>query len=813
MRKDPWKLRKIASASLLLVAGIAYAETGTIRVDFGRNNGVDGAVTESPDGNGAYWNNLGLAEFDQPTGLAAVNLVETDGTPTPLAVTCSAGIWRSNGILNGGLLAPEETWLGDLAIASATQDYFFVETGSGGGGTGSLTISGLKPDRRYQFRFFGTRNTTDIRRSLYTVTAASGVQSQELQTSGSGSGSASYPNGNDDTILQFDGIQADSNGSVEVTLTVAEGAYAYLGLMEIVEGEEVPVIDGDVPADLATWVTQDGLDDPGQGAVLFVGSSSIRRWESVTRDFADYRVLQRGWGGSWLADMDTTIPHLVKPYQPSAIVMWAGTNDLSGGRTGEEVHEDFRTFLMLLRRELPEVPFLYLGVTRTPANDGTKDARLTANALIEATAETDPHTYFVDLPSIFEDLTTQELDDLYVDPIHLNRAGYAKWLEVVRPALEAVVDPNQPIYDGESLEREWVAGDRMLFDFGPDDVLELDGHDTASPDVRGHYWNNWYTLNGGVGINSGEHKRGIVTTDGSATGVRWVITGGYAVNGRRNGGLFGGNGPSEALLGDLAVETATEDYFYSTADDLDDGGSDDVPGGFMFSGLDPDFSYEFRIFATRETSDVRSTEYAIYGTERQAATLQTSGPSIGSNGTYAGNDDEVVVISGVRPDAYGQVFIDMLSVAGGFAYIGAMEVVVSAADAPPGLVTWRAAHFSEAELADAELEASLWGNGADPDGDGRSNLWEYATGTDPRSQEANPVTTEWADGTFRVRFPRNVEATDVVLGVEGSTDLVEWQTMTDVVEASEPPLEWRAVEISTDGESRQFLRLTVEEQP
>lgn len=52
---------------------------------------------------------------------------------------------------------------------------------------------------------------------------------------------------------------------------------------------------------------------------------------------------------------------------------------------------------------------------------------------------------------------------------------------------------------------------------------------------------------------------------------------------------------------------------------------------------------------------------------------------------------------------------------------------------------WRARHFTAAELADPSLEATLWGMDANPDGDARSNAWEYALGSDPRSFDAEPV--------------------------------------------------------------------------
>lgn len=449
----------------------------------------------------------------------------------------------------------------------------------------------------------------------------------------------------------------------------------------IMVSAEEPAGQGSVPGHLAKWVTQDRLDPPAAGSVLFIGSSSIRRWDSLARDFADYHVIQRGWGGSWLAEMDEAFPHVVLPCKPAAIVMWAGTNDLSGGRSGEQVHDDFLTFLRLLRRHLPTTPFLYLGATPTLANAGTTAARKTANSLIEATIETDPHAYYIDLAAHFEALGREDLEKLYVDPIHLNRAGYAVWLGLIRPRLEEVLKPNKTFVANPDAP---AAGDRVLFDFGPHDALRIDGHATEGPDADGRHWNNWFPVDGGARITSGEHKAGLVNADGRPNGMRWTITGGFVANGLRNGGLVPPHGPAHDLLGGLAVATATEDYFFSTADDRKGGGDDDLPGGFMLSGLNPELAYTFRFFGTRADTDVRMTEYAVHGSGHWTATLRTSGADIGSDGSYDGNDDEIAVIEGVRPDAFGQVFVDMLAIEGGFAYLGAMEIDVSKPGASGG---------------------------------------------------------------------------------------------------------------------------------
>src|SRR3954463_6489189 len=75
----------------------------------------------------------------------------------------------------------------------------------------------------------------------------------------------------------------------------------------------------------------DRANPPKPGAVLFVGSSSIRIWESLATDFPSQYVLNRGFGGSQIADVTRYVDRIVTPYRPKMIVFYAGDNDLAAG--------------------------------------------------------------------------------------------------------------------------------------------------------------------------------------------------------------------------------------------------------------------------------------------------------------------------------------------------------------------------------------------------------------------------------------------------------------------------------------------------
>lgn len=424
-------------------------------------------------------------------------------------------------------------------------------------------------------------------------------------------------------------------------------------------------------SEVARWVAQDAADPIPKNGIVFAGSSSIRRWEELTRDFYDYNVVQRGLGG---ATFDTYQPHVTNAiiaHEPRAVVLWLGTNDIAGGASGNDVVADLTTFAGSIHAELPDTEIFYLGVMPTPGRQGNRTREDAANAGIAALASGDDRLHYIDLPAVFDGLGSysgSNFTNKFVDSIHLNRAGYDVWESVIRPAVMAEFAPDK-VYTPNP--HTLKPGERLLCDFGPGN--SDDGDLTTGPDANGSHWNSWAGAVGGVRAVAGEHQGGIVNTDGDDTGISLTITADFDSNGKLHGGLFN---PDPSKLGALAVESATVDFFFSTADGVQGGGDDDLGGGFKMDGLDPSLTYEFKFFGSRNTSETRITEYKVTGENSQTALLQTSGVGTGT-GRYYGNDHDVAIVSDVRPDEFGQVFVDLTLVQGSFAYISAMEVTAT----------------------------------------------------------------------------------------------------------------------------------------
>jgi hypothetical protein len=77
-------------------------------------------------------------------------------------------------------------------------------------------------------------------------------------------------------------------------------------------------------ASIDAFTRADAANPPPRDAVLFVGSSSIVRWKSLARDFPEVRVVNRGFGGSELADSVHYLDRLVLPHQPRVHLLRGG---------------------------------------------------------------------------------------------------------------------------------------------------------------------------------------------------------------------------------------------------------------------------------------------------------------------------------------------------------------------------------------------------------------------------------------------------------------------------------------------------------
>ena len=196
-------------------------------------------------------------------------------------------------------------------------------------------------------------------------------------------------------------------------------------------------------ADHAKWETDiqafeasDKANPPPAHAVLFIGSSSIRMWTSLATDFPNYRVINRGFGGSDLDDSTAFADRIVKPYHPVAIVLYAGDNDLQGGDTPEQVRDDFAAFVAKVRQDQPQLPIAFISIKPSVARENLLPKIEQANKLVRDWSMQQKGVAFLDVAPAMLDRNGQPKRELFIgDGLHMNPAGYALWVAQVRPWL------------------------------------------------------------------------------------------------------------------------------------------------------------------------------------------------------------------------------------------------------------------------------------------------------------------------------------------------------------------------------------------
>lgn len=172
----------------------------------------------------------------------------------------------------------------------------------------------------------------------------------------------------------------------------------------------------------------DAATPPPKGGVLLVGGSNARRWTNVSEYFPKHRVINRGFGGARLTDVLHYTDRIVLPYAPKTILLNAGGNDLSSGKTPEQIRDATHAFIKKVHAVLPETRIYCIGVppvrraSTTPEGFNTVRA---LNALMAELARTEKNVEFIDLFPAFLDEKGEHRAELFVeDGTHFNAKGY-----------------------------------------------------------------------------------------------------------------------------------------------------------------------------------------------------------------------------------------------------------------------------------------------------------------------------------------------------------------------------------------------------
>ena len=187
--------------------------------------------------------------------------------------------------------------------------------------------------------------------------------------------------------------------------------------------------------DSARFEAGDKTNPPPQNPIVFVGSSSIVKWKTLAEDFPDLPVMNRGFGGSQLADSVNYADRIVIPYAPREVVVYAGGNDLNAGKSPEIVYGDFVALMKKLHAGLPHAKLAFIA----SAPNHARWAQVENVRRLNSLAENYCRRHGIAFINVFPLMIGQDghpLPDIYVaDGLHMNAKGYVIWRKAVAPYL------------------------------------------------------------------------------------------------------------------------------------------------------------------------------------------------------------------------------------------------------------------------------------------------------------------------------------------------------------------------------------------
>lgn len=197
--------------------------------------------------------------------------------------------------------------------------------------------------------------------------------------------------------------------------------------------------------DIQAFEDMDPRFPPPVRPVLFVGSSSIVRWDSLEEDFAGTPVLNRGFGGSHASDLLHHLDRVVLPYEPRMVFVYEGDNDLNAGKTPQRILADYRELVARIHSRLPDTRIAFISVKPSPSRRHLLPLARETNRLLEELASGDVRLEYVDVFTPMLDSTGEPRPELFVeDRLHLSDEGYRVWKEAIRPYVPGLDSARAP---------------------------------------------------------------------------------------------------------------------------------------------------------------------------------------------------------------------------------------------------------------------------------------------------------------------------------------------------------------------------------
>ncbi|MBT3794195.1 MAG: hypothetical protein HOF93_02885 [Flavobacteriaceae bacterium] len=177
-------------------------------------------------------------------------------------------------------------------------------------------------------------------------------------------------------------------------------------------------------------------------AILFIGSSSIRKWDSIKENLNPYKPIKRGYGGAHYYDLVHFTKRLVSPHKVKAIAIFVA-NDITGEKEGindlspKEVLNLAKFVVKQIRKTHKKTPIFFIETTPTSSRWKVWNKISKANDLIKDFTSKNKNMFYIDTRTFYIKSNGMPNDEFFIaDKLHLNNKGYKLWGKIIKDSFD-----------------------------------------------------------------------------------------------------------------------------------------------------------------------------------------------------------------------------------------------------------------------------------------------------------------------------------------------------------------------------------------
>ena len=174
------------------------------------------------------------------------------------------------------------------------------------------------------------------------------------------------------------------------------------------------------------------LNKEKRNTIIFYGSSSLRLWKNLSKDFKNNNTINCGFGGAHIEDCINNFKHLFCNIKINSIVLYVGGNDLNLEYSVNEIIGLFKKLLLTIRKDFPDCNIFSITIKPSIHRLEKLNEIKKINLLMKKELDKLDKAHQI---NIFDKFINKEgkIKKKYflIDRLHLSKAGYNIWKEEV----------------------------------------------------------------------------------------------------------------------------------------------------------------------------------------------------------------------------------------------------------------------------------------------------------------------------------------------------------------------------------------------